>query len=112
MANRALKFYYASMITFLAGAIFVVLLGAVIQPVVMLYHENTRSMISPIFGNFYNFLLGLFYIGLALTTLSAILYVLSFVEARRSKLRMSMITLLFPLVLYVFSYALLVVSFK
>ncbi len=100
------------MILFLLGSIFVILFGVVIEPVVGLYHENTRSMISPIFGNFYNFIMALALIASIITTMSLALFVISYLLARKSSLKMSRVTLLFPLLLYTFSYALIVVSLK
>ncbi|MBX8634664.1 MAG: hypothetical protein KIY10_02005 [Thermoplasmata archaeon] len=110
MENNALMAYYLSMIVFIIGSIAVIMFAAVIEPVVALYHEQTHSMTSPIFGNFYNFLVGLETIALFFTTLSLILFLVSLILARRAKLKMSWITLLFPIILYAFAYGLIGVS--
>ena len=110
MENKALITYYLSMVVFIIGSIFVIMFAVVIEPVVILYHEQTHSMTSPIFGNFYNFLVGLETISLLFTTTSLILFLVSFIFARRANLKMSRITVLFPIMLYAFAYGLIGVS--
>lgn len=112
MANRMLKLYYASMIIFIIGSVFVVLFGVVIEPVVGLYHEQTESMISPVFGNFHTFLMVLASLGVGFTTVSAALYAVSLISARKAGMRVSAITLLYPIALYVFSFAIIAVGLK
>ncbi len=110
MENKALITYYLSMVVFIIGSIFVIMFAVVIEPVVILYHEQTHYMTSPIFGNFYNFLVGLEIISLLFTTASLILFLVSFIFARRADLKMSRITMLFPIMLYAFAYGLIGVS--
>ncbi len=110
MKNKALMTYYLSMIVYLFGAIIVILFGVVIEPVVSYYHEQTHTMTSPIFGNFYNFLMGLAIIGTVLTTSSLVLFLLSYTWARKSEMHMSKMTVALPLVLYAFSYLVIGVS--
>jgi hypothetical protein len=110
MENKALVTYYLSMIVFIIGSVSVILFAVVIEPVVVLYHENTHTMTSPVFGNFYTFLVGLETIALIFTTVSLILFLVSFMLARRARLKMSWITVLFPIILYAFAYGLIGVS--
>ncbi len=110
MQNKALMAYYLSMIVFIVGSVFVIMFAVVIEPVVVLYHEQTHTMTSPIFGNFYNFLVGLEIISLVFTTASLILFLLSFLLARKAHLKMSRITMFFPIILYAFAYGLIGVS--
>jgi hypothetical protein len=110
MENKALMAYHLSMIVFIVGSIFVIMFAVVIKPVVVLYNEQIHSMTSPIFGNFYNFLLGLEIAALIITTISLILFLVSFILARRAHLKMSWITMLFPIILYAFAYGLIGVS--
>ncbi|MBX8638596.1 MAG: hypothetical protein KIY11_09625 [Thermoplasmata archaeon] len=110
MENKALMAYYLSMIVFIVGSIFVIMFAVVIEPVVVMYHEQTHSMTSPIFGNFYTFLVGLEAISIIFTAVSLALYLVSFILARRANLKMSRITMFFPLILYAFAFGLIGVS--
>jgi hypothetical protein len=110
MNRRALHLYYASMIVYMLASIFFILYGLVIRPVSVLYHENVKQMVSPVFGNFYVFMLSLVIISLTLTAISLALFLASIAIARKARSHLSAGTLIFPVLLYVFAFALLGVS--
>ncbi|MEM3852550.1 MAG: hypothetical protein QXP70_06070, partial [Methanomassiliicoccales archaeon] len=110
MKRRALYLYYASMIVYMISSIFFILYALVIRPVALLYHENVRQMVSPVFGNFYVFMLSLLIISYVLVSVSLVLFLLSMLTARRNRSRLSAMTIIFPIILYVVAYSLLGVS--
>ncbi|MBX8632150.1 MAG: hypothetical protein KIY12_09210 [Thermoplasmata archaeon] len=110
MNRRALHLYYASMIVYMLASIFFILYGLVIRPVSLLYHEDVRQMVSPVFGNFYMFMLSLVIISVTLTVISLALFLASVAVARKTQSRLSAGTLIFPVLLYLFAFTLLGVS--
>ena len=110
MNKFSLKMYYASMITYMIGGIPLVLYSLIIRPIALLYHEPISSMVSPVFGNYGLYLRDLFIISLAFVTTSLILYLISVYTTRRSSGRISTVTIVLPIALYVFGYVLLGVS--
>jgi len=108
---RRFRLYYnISMIVYMLSSIFLIVLGIVIAPVANLYHENTREMISPVFGNFYNFMMGLAAAGTAILAVSIVFFALSMITASKASMKLSITTIVFPVILYIFALYLLVIS--
>ncbi|SMD31345.1 hypothetical protein [Picrophilus oshimae] len=102
--NKALNMFYASMVLYLFGSVPFVLYAVVIKPLSVSYHENTYSMISPVFGNFGVYISSLEIIELVLITISLALFIVSIFLARASGKKLSKLTLMFPVILYLFAY--------
>ena len=111
--NKRLALFYTSMIIYIAGSIPMVLYTLVIYPIVRMYHEPISSMVSPVFGNYYEFLLALFIVSLVFMLVSLIFFLVSLLmkngKGVRAGLRIR--TILLPLLLYVFAFALIGVSY-
>ncbi|MCL4452219.1 MAG: hypothetical protein M1327_06315 [Candidatus Thermoplasmatota archaeon] len=111
--NKRLALFYTSMIIYIAGSIPLVLYTLVIYPIVKLYNEPVSSMVSPVFGNYYNFLLSLFVVSLVFMLASVAFFLLSLFtngsSGVRSRLRLR--TVLLPVLLYVFAFVLIGVSY-
>ena len=111
--NKRLALFYTSMIIYIAGSIPLVLYTLVIYPIVKLYNEPISSMVSPVFGNYYNFLLSLFVVSLVFMLASVAFFLLSLLTKGRSGIRggLRLRTVLLPVLLYVFAFALIGVSY-
>ncbi len=107
---NALKLYYTSMIIYMIAGVPLILYGLVIKPIVSLYHEHVYSMVSPVFGNYALFLNALFATAVILVTVSLVFFLMSWHFARVEGKKMSTLTVVFPLILFVFAYGLLGVS--
>lgn len=110
MNKKSLNLYYASMIIYMIGGIPLVLYTLIIRPIAELYDEPISSMVSPVFGAYGPYLRNLFIISLVFVTVSLVLYLASVYGTRHRNGRISNITLILPIALYVFGYALLGVS--
>lgn len=110
MDKLSLNLYYSSMIVYMIGGIPLILYTLIIRPIASLYHEPIASMISPVFGNYSLYLLGLFTVSLIFVTTSLLLFLISLYRTRKHKNKISTITIALPIALYVFGYALLGVS--
>ena len=105
-----LSSYYTSMIVYMAAAVPLILYGLVIKPIANLYNEPITGMVSPVFGNYGNYLNGLFFTSTVLVTLSLVFFILSWYGASKSGKNLSIATKALPLVLFAFAYILLGVS--
>lgn len=110
MDRLSLKLYYASMIVYMVGGIPLILYTLVIRPIARLYNEPISDMISPVFGNYALFLRDLFIISIAFVSASLIMFLLSVHRTKRNHRTISAITVVLPVALYIFGYALLGVS--
>jgi|GEM_PF-1695263 positive regulator of sigma E activity len=106
----SLHLYYTSMIIYMIDAIPLILYTLVIKPIANLYHEPISTMVSPVFGNYGFYLDSLFFISLALTTVSLMFFVLAWNSAIKSGKTLSAGTKFLPVVLFIFAYSLLGVS--
>lgn len=107
MKFGALEKFYLSMIVYMIGSIPMILYGLIIKPIAIMYHEDPAVMVSPVFGNYYDYLNDLFIVSLSLVSVSLILFVLSFLDAKKSGKRMRPRTILMPVLLFLFAYVLL-----
>lgn len=98
------------MIVYMVGAVPLILYGLVIKPIANLYHEPIATMVSPVFGNYGNYLNSLFFISLALVSLSLLFFILSWYSASKKGKNLSPATKLLPIILFAFGYILLGVS--
>ncbi len=103
--NKALNIYYASIILYLFGSVPFVLYAVVIKPLSVSYHEDTYKMISPVFGNFGVYINSLEIIELVLITVSLALFIIAIFTARSGGKKLSKLTIIFPVILYIFAYA-------
>ncbi len=102
--------YYTSMIIYMVAAVPLILYGLVIKPIANLYNEPISGMVSPVFGNYANYLNGLFVISAVLVTLSLAFFIFSWYEASRTGKSFSVATKALPVILFAFAYILLGVS--
>jgi len=102
--------YYTSMIIYMVAAVPLILYGLVIKPIANLYNEPISSMVSPVFGNYANYLNGLFVISAVLVTLSLAFFILSWYGTYRAGKSFSAGTKALPVILFAFAYILLGVS--
>jgi energy-converting hydrogenase Eha subunit E len=111
--NKRLALFYTSMIIYIAGSIPLVLYTLVIYPIVKLYNEPISSMVSPVFGNYYDFLLSLFVVSLVFMLASIAFFLLSLFTKGSSGTRngLRLRTILLPVLLYIFAFALIGVSY-
>ncbi|MCL4335351.1 MAG: hypothetical protein M1402_04565 [Candidatus Thermoplasmatota archaeon] len=107
MKFGALQKYYTSMIIYMIGSIPLILYGLIIKPIADLYHENPSVMVSPVFGNYYDYLNDLFYASIIIVTVSLFFMLYSFMDARKAGKKIATRTWMFPLLLYIFAYVLL-----
>ncbi len=111
--NRRLALFYTSMIIYIAGSIPMILYTLIIYPIVRMYNEPISSMVSPVFGNYYDFLLALFITSLVFMVASLIFFMGSILMKNGKEVRAGLRfrTILLPLLLYVFAFALIGVSY-
>ncbi len=102
--------YYASMIIYMVAAVPLILYGLVIKPIANLYNEPVSTMVSPVFGNYANYLNGLFTISAVLVTLSLAFFIFSWYGTSRTGKSFSVATKALPVILFAFAYILLGVS--
>ena len=102
--------YYASMIIYMVAAVPLILYGLVIKPIANLYNEPVSTMVSPVFGNYANYLNGLFTISAVLVTLSLAFFIFSWYGISRAGKSFSVATKALPVILFAFAYILLGVS--
>ncbi len=110
MDKLSLNMYYASMIVYMIGGIPLILYTLIIRPIAELYNEPISSMVSPVFGNYSIYLRNLFIVSIVIVTISLVLYLAAVYRAKHGKKKISTFTVIFPIVLYIFGYALLGVS--
>ncbi len=110
MDKFSLNLYYASMIIYMIGGIPLILYTLIIRPIAELYNEPISTMVSPVFGNYSIYLRNLFIITIVIVTISLILYLIAVYRAKHGNRKISTFTMVFPILLYVFGYALLGVS--
>ncbi len=110
MDKRSLYLYYYSMIAYLFGSVPFILYAVLIKPVGAMYHEVPSTMVSPVFGNFANYELGLLIITLIFVVVSIILYVLSLMRNRSKNGKISTRTIIAPVLLYIFTFAVIGVA--
>lgn len=110
MDKLSLNMYYASMVIYMIGGIPLILYTLIIRPIAGLYHEPISTMVSPVFGNYSIYLRNLFIISTVMVTASLLLYLFALYRTKHGNRKISTLTMLFPVVLYVFGYALLGVS--
>jgi len=110
MDKKSIYLYYYSMIVYLFGSVPFVLYAVLIKPIGVMYHEHPFTMTSPVFGNFGVYEEGLLVIALVLVILSVILYVISLVHNRGNHGKISLRTVIAPILLYVFTFAVIGVT--
>lgn len=110
MDSKALNLYYGSMIVYMIGSVPLILYTLIVMPIAKMYHEPIAHMVSPIFGNYADYLRDLFLISLIFVTVSLLLYLLSVQRTSWGKNGISRRTLVLPVILFAFAYLLLAVS--
>ena len=110
MDKVSLNLYYASMIIYMIGGIPLILYTLIIRPIAVLYNEPISSMVSPVFGNYGIYLRNLFIVSIVIVTISLVLFLISVYRAKHGNRKISTFTIVFPIILYIFGYALLGVS--
>jgi len=98
------------MIVYMVAAVPLILYGLVVKPIANLYNEPLSTMVSPVFGNYANYLNGLFFISVALVSLSLFFFIVSWYGASRAGKSFSTATKALPIILFAFAYILLGVS--
>ncbi|MCY0852177.1 MAG: hypothetical protein OWQ34_05510 [Thermoplasma acidophilum] len=110
MDRFSLKLYYSSMMVYIFGSITLVLYTLIIKPIAIMYHEQISQMTSPVFGNYGRYLFSLELFTLIIMIASLVLYAISIYHNHSRRGRISMKTLVTPILLYVFAFVLLGVS--
>ena len=110
MDKKSLYLYYYSIIVYLFGSVPFILYAVLIKPIGAMYHERPFQTVSPVFGNFGVYEEGLLVIALVLIILSIILFILSLGHNRASNGKISNRTIIAPVLLYIFTFAVIGVA--
>ncbi|MEM0139151.1 MAG: hypothetical protein QXZ44_00850 [Ferroplasma sp.] len=110
MDKKSLYLYYYSMIVYLFGSVPFILYGVLIKPIGVMYHEQPFKMVSPVFGNFGVYEEGLLVIALVFIIASIILYLVSLLKNRSRNGKISTRTIIAPVLLYIFTFAVIGVA--
>ncbi|MCL4453600.1 hypothetical protein [Ferroplasma sp.] len=110
MDKKSIYLYYYSMIIYLFGSVPFILYAVLIKPIGAMYHENPSTMVSPVFGNFAVYEEGLLVITLVLVIISIILYAISLGHNRSRNGKISSRTVIAPILLYIFTFAVIGVA--
>jgi magnesium-transporting ATPase (P-type) len=110
MDKKSIYLYYYSMIIYLFGSVPFILYAVLIKPIGVMYHEKPFSMVSPVFGNFGVYEEGLLVITLVLVIVSIILFVISLLHNKSRNGKISFRTILAPVILYIFTFAVIGVA--
>ncbi|KAA8922927.1 MAG: hypothetical protein F6Q11_02640 [Thermoplasma sp.] len=98
------------MMIYIFGSITLILYTLIIKPIALMYHEPISQMTSPVFGNYGRYLFSLEAFTLIVMIASLVLYGISMYHNHTRNGKVSMRTIIAPLILYVFAFALLGVS--
>jgi hypothetical protein len=98
------------MIIYLFGSVPFILYAVLIKPIGAMYHEQPFKMVSPVLGNFGVYEEGLLVITLALVIISILLYVASLGHNRSRNGKISSRTVIAPILLYIFTFAVIGVA--
>jgi hypothetical protein len=110
MDKKSIYLYYYSMIVYLFGSVPFILYAVLIKPIGVMYHEHPFQMISPAFGNFGVYEEGLLVIALVMVILSVVLYIISLMHNRGNHGKISSRTIIAPILLYIFTFAIIGVA--
>jgi len=110
MDKKSIYLYYYSMIIYLFGSVPFILYAVLIKPIGAMYHEHPFQMTSPVFGNFGVYEEGLLVITLVMVILSIILYAISLMHNRGRHGKISSRTIIAPILLYIFTFAVIGVA--
>jgi hypothetical protein len=110
MDKKSIYMYYYSMIVYLFGSVPFILYAVLIKPIGAMYHEHPFQMTSPVFGNFGVYEEGLLVITLVMIILSVVLYIISLMHNRGNHGKISSRTIIAPILLYVFTFAIIGVA--
>ncbi|WP_337860661.1 hypothetical protein [Ferroplasma sp.] len=110
MDKKSIYLYYYSMIIYLFGSVPFILYAVLIKPIGAMYNEKPFQMISPVFGNFGVYEEGLLAITLVLVILSIILFAVSLMHNRSKNGKISTRTVIAPVILYIFTFAVIGVA--
>ena len=110
MDRFSLKLYYSSMMVYIFGSITLILYALIINPMAVMYHEPISQMTSPVFGSYGRYLFSLELFTIIVMVASLILYAISIYHNYSRNGKISMRTVITPLILYAFAFVLLGVS--